>query len=73
MWLSTVVGFSLMAALLIFCDSILRTMGANAEIFPFAKRFMMIRALAAPAELWLLVAKGVQAGGRVVLLQCCGS
>jgi len=49
-WLSTVVGCTLMAVMLVFCDNILLTMGANAEIFPFARRFMMIRALAAPAE-----------------------
>ncbi len=31
-WLSTVVGCSLMAVMLIFCDGILLTMGANAEV-----------------------------------------
>lgn len=36
-------------------DNILRTMGANAEIFPLAKAFLLIRAVSAPAELWLLV------------------
>jgi Na+-driven multidrug efflux pump len=31
-WLSTVVGCSLMAVMLVFCDNILLTMGANAEV-----------------------------------------
>ena len=27
-------------------------MGANAEIFPLAKSFLLIRSISAPAELW---------------------
>lgn len=37
-WLSTVVGLTLMAALLLFCDNILLTMGANAEVILFSRR-----------------------------------
>jgi len=51
------VGITLGLLLFTNCDGILRVMGANAEIFPFARQFLLIRAVAAPAELWLLVAK----------------
>lgn len=61
-WLSTAVGITLMLFLFFNCDGILRVMGANAEIFPFARQFLLIRAFSAPAELWLLVAKGASYG-----------
>ncbi|EKX33576.1 hypothetical protein GUITHDRAFT_120215 [Guillardia theta CCMP2712] len=61
-WLSTAVGCVLGTLMFKFADNILKTMGSNAEIFPFARAFLIIRAFAAPAELWLLVAKGASYG-----------
>lgn len=61
-WLSTIVGCSLGFFLFFGADKILAFFGTNAEIFPLAKSFLLIRSVSAPAELWLLVAKGASYG-----------
>lgn len=61
-WLSTMVGTALGFFMFFCADGILTTMGANAEIYPLARAFLLIRSVSAPAELWLLVAKGASYG-----------
>jgi Na+-driven multidrug efflux pump len=47
-WLSTMVGTALGIFMFFCADGILTTMGANAEIFPLARVFLLIRSVSAP-------------------------